>query len=246
MGRIGLVRNSVGALALGVGLAVSHAHADPITLTFATLPNEETIGNYFDGGLSGFPPDGNGPNDGLVFSAKADELKDTTIKTTDFGKFENNPSGLNGVLYFPFSAGANSSYINDATGFNQLSFYYSLNGNSANFDTTVSIYSGLSGTGDLLDTINLVPSVSPVACTNPVIGVTDEFCTWSLVDASSFSEVGESVVFGPGGVSSPTNNIEFDEVTLVPEAPTWLMMLAALPLIGLVTRGWRSKSMSPT
>jgi hypothetical protein len=244
MSRFFKMRNVFGILAIGAGLAVSEAHATEVTLTFATLPNEETIGNYFNGGLSGFPPDGDGPNDGLVFSPKADELKDTAIKTTDFGKFENNPSGLNGVFYFPGAAGANSSYINDINGFTDLSFYYSLNGNSATYETTVDIYSGLSGAGTLLDTINLTPSSSPVACTNPVVGVTDEFCTWALADVTSFTVpgIGESAVFGPGGLDAPTNNIEFDKLTIgVPEPSTWAIVLAGLFAVDFIRRGLRQK-----
>jgi hypothetical protein len=215
------------AFAAGLGLAASPARAEAVTLTFATLPNAVTIGSYFNGGLSGFPASGTGPSDGLVFSANANEQKDTVGRTTGTGKFENNPSGLNGVLYFPFSS-TTGSFINDASGFSGLSFAYSLLNNLASEDTTVDIWSGLNGTGTLLETLSLTAASTTVACTANVHPV-DEFCTWSTAAAGGFG-IAESVSFGS---NNSADLVEFDELTFVPEPGSAAMLLAGVGMLGV-------------
>ena len=231
---IGKSAVSLIALALSVGLGAAQAQASTVTLTFGDLPNGTVIGNYFNGQVSGYPPAGAGPNYGLVFST-ANEQKDTTSNPPPkpgTGKFENNPSGVNGVAYFPYSS-STPGYLNDAGGFNYLSFDYSLLNNSSTYDTTVKIYSGLGGTGTLLDTITLNASSDPVTCTRSF----DEFCTWSFASALLSGQTAESAVFLTQGntVVSP----EFDELTIgtVPEPTSWALML--LGFAGLGVAGYR-------
>jgi hypothetical protein len=231
--------------AIGLALATSQAHATPITLTFGDLVNESDINSWFTGTqINPFynpsnPANGPqyGPADGVVFSSNAEELRSGVnghAPSGGSGKFENNPSGVNGVLYFGFST-TTTSYLNDANGFIQLSFDYSLLNNSSSYDDTVNLYSGLNGTGILLASLSLTPNGTTVACTT----TGDEFCTWSLASTGNVG-VAESIYFG-GTSSTPLEGIEFDEVQLTPTPlPAALPLFAGgLGVMGLL--GWRRK-----
>ena len=215
------------ALAVGVGLAAAQARAETVTLTFDEFPNSidnaVDFENYFDGGDSSLPQLGTGPNYGLVFSPDANEQLVTTTNPPPkpgTGKFENNPSGLNGVLYFAFS-NSSAGYMNSLSGFTTLSFYYSLLGNSSSDETTVDLYAGLNGTGALLGSLLLTPSSTPVACTRSF----DEFCSWSFASLTSSGEAESAVFIAQGDSFSP----EFDLLSVnVPEPATWVMMLTGL------------------
>ena len=109
----GMNRAARFAVAIGVGLTAVEAQAGSVTVTFGALPNAVAIESYYNGGLSGYPPAGKGPDLGLVFSSLANEQKATTQNPPPrpgTGKFENNPSGAAGVLYFPYSASLGQLY----------------------------------------------------------------------------------------------------------------------------------------
>jgi len=234
------------ALALALGCVTVPARADVITLTFADLPLSNTndgvaIENYYDGGLSGYQsPSDYGPQDGLTFSGNetngaiwgGEELRDITgAKLRSGARSEDNPSGTDAVLYWAFHAGSGPQYVIDAAnGFTGFSVNYALNGNSRAYNTSIELYSGLNGTGRLLDTINLVANNNTVACRNSG----DEFCTWSLAEASRFGEA-ESAVFGTDDASM--ENLEFDNLTFtpVPEPSGLALLSSGLAGLGLAT-----------
>jgi hypothetical protein len=220
------------AVAIGVGLTAVEAQAGSVTVTFGALPNAVAIQSYYNGGLSGYPPAGEGPDYGLVFSSLANEQKATTQNPPPkpgTGKFENNPSGAAGVLYFPYSA-SSDSYVDDAAGFTSLTFAYSLLDNALPPNTTykIDLYSGLNGTGSLLGSVDLTPSATPVACLRSF----DEFCTWSFASIFTGGTYAESAVFSlPGKVL----NAEFDKMTFAtPEPQTWAMLLIGFAGLGLL------------
>ena len=229
------LKSVVAAVVAGSAAAVllaAPAKASPVTLTFGDLRNGAAIGNWFNGGANPFPPPvTNGPHDGVVFSANANEQKKgvTGASGQGTGKFENNPSGVNGVLYFPFSA-SGKSYLNDASGFNDVSFDYSLLNNSYSYEgasptpETIELFSGLNGTGTLLGSITLEPNGTTVACKTRG----DEFCTWSEAGFKTtvHGTMAESILFGPSG-TGPLIGIEFYDVRLS-QTP----LPAALPLFG--------------
>ena len=65
-----------------------------------------------------------------------------------------------GTYYWPNPATSNA--MNYAAGFSGLSFNYSLAGNSPTYASTVDIWSGLNGTGALLDTLSLTAAATSV------------------------------------------------------------------------------------
>ncbi|HUE11325.1 MAG TPA: hypothetical protein VMQ54_10325, partial [Steroidobacteraceae bacterium] len=200
------------------------------------------IENYFNGGADSVPSDGNGPSDGFTFSSNATVQKAGSSASTGDGRFENNPSGQSEILYFAADNSSGTlntggSYLNYAAGFSGLSFNYSLAGNSAAYSATVNIWSGLNGTGTLLDSLTLAPNASTVACTSSK----DSYCTWSLATTGTTNfGTAESVTFG---ASSTTNFTEFDGVQLTPvPLPGALLLLGSAcgGLFGLSRRGRRS------
>lgn len=225
-----------GLLACGVAtafaLAAPQAQASTISVPLGNLYTGAYIGNYFDGGSDSVATDGTGPNLGIVFSNNATAQKAGDSARTGDGKFENNPSGQSEILYFAptTSSGANvpatstAGYLDFAAGFTGLSFNYSLSTNSSLYAGTVDIWSGLNGTGQLLDAISLTANPVTTACL--VHG--DAYCTWSSVTATNLGTA-ESATFG---LTSTAEFTEFDGVQLttapVPLPPSALLLLSGV------------------
>ncbi len=169
------------------------ALATPITLNMTGLQNLEPIGNYFNGGTGG-DGSGPGPNYGIVFGP--DSLAIISRLDGGTGNFQNNPSG--GPI--AFFLGGPGDVMDVAAGFDTgFSFYY-----SANFPGSVDVYSGLDGTGTLLQSLSL----SAQASANCAPDSTTTYCNWTE-QGVSFAGTAESVVF-----SGSANYIGFDEITL--------------------------------
>jgi hypothetical protein len=215
-----------------LGLAVSQAHAATITLPLGNLHTGADILNYFNGGKDSVANDGTGPNLGIAFSSNATVQKAGSNAATGAGKFENEPSGQGEVLYFASANPATANAMNYAAGFSGVSFDYALASNSSSFNGTVDIWSGLNGTGTLLDTLSLTAAASTVGCTVR----TDSYCTWSLATtAGTQFGTAESVTFGTNSTAPFT---EFDGVTLTTSpvplpAAGWLLMSGLAGLGGL-------------
>ena len=233
------MHNEIRKVTLAAGailaLAVSQAHASEITLPLGGLHTGADILNYFNGGSDSVANDGTGPNLGITFSSNASVQKGGTNAATGAGKFENNPSGQSEILYYSFATPATANAMNFAGGFTGVSFNYSLAGNSAAYDSTVDIWSGLNGTGTLLDTLSLTAAANTIGCT----GHGDSYCTWSLATSAGTNfGTAESVTFGANSTAAFT---EFDGVTLntspVPlPAAGWLLMSGLAGLGGLARR----------
>ena len=224
------------AVATALAMAAPQAQAASISPTLGSLYTGAYIENYFDGGTDSVATDGTGPNLGIVFSNNATAQKAGDVARTGDGKFENNPSGQSEILYFAptTSSGANvpatstASYLDFAAGFTGLSFNYSLATNSSAYAGTVDIWSGLNGTGTLLDAISLTANPVTTACATHG----DAYCTWSSVSATNLGSA-ESVTFG---VTSTAELTEFDGLQLTP-APVPLPPAALLLLSGVLGLG---------
>jgi hypothetical protein len=236
--RINFKAGALAALAFASLAGAAHAEST-VTLTLGGLHTGDYIDNFYNGGFGSTTNTGTsltvgpGPNLGFTFSPNANVQAAGHSSSTGNGKFENNPSGQSEILYFASTTG--QSIMDFSAGFDSLSFNYSFSGNStANNGETVSIWSGLDGTGTLLDTLTLNAAGQTTACTAPL----DAYCSWSAVTGSGFTGA-ESAVFAP---NSQTLSTEFDGLQVTtPVAPVplpaagWLL-LSGLAGIGAATR----------
>jgi hypothetical protein len=171
---------SIGLLAILPGVARS----DVVTLTFEGLGNLAPVGNFYNGGPGG--------NLGIAFGPDSLAIISTAAGGT--GNFSNAPSGST-VLFFLSGPG---DVMNVAAGFDTgFSFYYA---DQVGFTGSVSVFSGLNGTGSLLASLSLPSTPNPYNVFVP-IGV-------------SFNGTAESVIF-----SGSADFIAFDNVTLGASSP---------------------------
>jgi hypothetical protein len=207
------------------------ALSSTISLNFAGLNgnlNEQPL-NYYNGGLGGLGS-GPGPNYGISFGS------DAITGSPQPGGSANTamlPTGGN-VLFFLTGGG---DIMNKAAGFDTgFSFYYS----AVNVPGTVSVWSGLNGTGTLL--ASLILPVTPNGASIPGCSGAN-FCPFQAAGVS-FAGTAESVNF-----SGTANQIGFADITLgastpvatTPLPPTWTMMLIGLAGFGFVAYRRKSK-----
>jgi len=213
-------------LLLLLALGATKAFATPVTLTFTGLQSYEPINTFYDGGTGGDGSVFSGPNYGIVFGS--DSLAIISDQEGGGGNFSNvPPPGTNTIAFFLSGPG---DVMDVAAGFTTgFSFYYA----AATYPGSVSVYSGLDGTGTLLDTLNL--AVNGSGCDSS--GYT--FDCWTEAGVA-FGGSAESVVFG-----GSANQIGFADITLgassvpsnTPEPSSiFLLGSGALGLAGMVRR----------
>ena len=205
----------LGAAAFAVLALLAQQARASVTLTFEGLQDQEPINNYYNGGTGGLGS-GPGPNYGISFSN--DSLALISNAAGGSGNFSNAPSG-NTVAFFLNGAG---DTMNVAAGFTTgFSFYYA---DQVGFTGSVSVYSGLSGTGTLLASLTLPSTPNPYTVFVPT-GV-------------AFAGTAQSVIF-----SGAADFIAFDDVTIgaarppgVPEPVSIALLGRGLLGLGLVRR----------
>src|SRR5262245_34842570 len=121
-----------------------HVGATSATLTFEGLGDFEYVENFYNGGLGG-SGSGPGPNYGITFTGSTYTSIDADAGGT--GNFGGEPSPNTAVSFQQGGA-----WMNVAPGFTDgLSFYYT----NPNGDSTIRIYDGINGTGQLLSSLFL-------------------------------------------------------------------------------------------
>ncbi len=205
-----LVRSLIAVAVLAVAMPASAA---VIVLDFEGLPNQSSVGDFYNGG--------GGTNYGIEFS-------DATLALIDAdaggdGNFANEPSP-NTIMFF---LQANNAILNYAAGFDTgFSFFY-----TSSTAATVTVYDGVDGTGNVLGTLDLVAQY-----TNNCVGdPSGSFCNWSPVGVA-FAGTARSIDFG-----GTANQTGFDEITFgsarpgdptpVPEPATLLTLGAGLAAV---------------
>jgi hypothetical protein len=216
------LRPKVLALALSI-VGASTAFADTVVLNFEGIntpyptENYASIENFYNGGTSSVGT--SGPNYGITFSSNALAICLNTpgevCSNTSRGGL-GDPNSQEGGLFF--LSGSNT-FLDDAGGFTTgFSLFYS----AISEPGSLSVYSGLDGTGTLLGTLAL--PTTPSNCP----GTYDAgFCPFVPVGVS-FSGTAESISFA--GVA---DQIVFDDVTFgsatpgtpTPEPSTLVMLL---------------------
>jgi hypothetical protein len=193
---------SIGLFAILPGVARS----DIIALTFEGLKDLEPILNFYNGGLGG-SGSGPGPSFGITFGS--DSLALISALNGGTGNFSNAPSG-DTIAFF---LGGPGDVMNVGGGFTTgFSFFY-----SAFQAGSVSVFSGLNGTGMLLATLNLPQ--------NDFSGTAN---VWTPIGVS-FGGTAESVIF-----SGAADEIGFDNVTLGASTPAVPGPIAGAGLPGLI------------
>lgn len=193
------------------------------------------INGFYDGGTSS---DGTtGTNYGITFSSNAQAicLNSTTVTCSNTSRGGlGNPTSQKGGLFF---LSGSQTFMDDAAGFTNG---FSLEYVSLSQPGSVSVYSGLDGTGTLLASIALSPNAG--SCP----GYSAGFCPFSPVGVN-FSGTAQSIAFG--GVA---NQIVFDDVTFgsatvgggAPEPSTWAMMLLGVGGVGVAMRARRKRALA--
>ena len=170
-----------------LALCAVQAKADgtPIVLTFEGIGDEVAIGNYYNGGA--------GPNYGVQFGPDALSIISEAAGGT--GNFSNNPSG-NAIAFFLTGPG---DVMDVAAGFTSgFSFFFA----DSSYTGSVTVWSGLDGTGTLLATLDL-PSTG-----GNCHGSIYTFSCWETAGVT-FAGTAESAVF-----SGTANEIGFDDITI--------------------------------
>jgi hypothetical protein len=226
-----MIKKACLALALSVAAGTA-AEAAVVHLDFegvnATYPSGYAfVNDFYNGGTSS---DGtSGTNYGISFTSNAQAICLNTLSgncsNTSRGG-QGDPTSQLGGLFF---LGGNETFMNVAAGFTTgFSFMYA----AIYYASSVSVYDGLGGTGNLLATLNL-----PLTTSGPCPGYNAGFCPF-VAAGIGFAGTAKSVAFA--GVA---NQVVFDDVTfgsVTPGGgPSPVPLPAGLPLLagGLAALG---------
>jgi hypothetical protein len=188
---------SVAGAAVALSLAAS-AHSATIVMDFDTITTGASVDAYYAGGTDSLGEIG--PNYGVTFTPG------DWITATGFGQ-TSQPN-----LAYSESGGGQ---VDVTGGFTSLSFTY-----GAFANTTISVYSGLGGTGLLLGQIT-APANDPSAF-DP--------------DSVPFAGVAYSIVISGGAGQFGWDDVTLNLAEAVPEPATWTVVLAGLGMLMMARR----------
>lgn len=192
--------------ACSILLAAVPAFAASTLIDFEGTTSFQSVADYYNGGSDGAGQAG-GSNFGLSFTGAALALRNDALGPY----FSNAPTP--GTVMFASDA---TAALNVAQGFiGELSFYYSALTSSLN---TVTVFSGLNGTGPVLGSINLAANAQQGGCADSPL------CNWQRV-ALSFGGTARSVGFGGNA-----GNVAFDNIAItpIPEPASYALLLLGL------------------
>jgi len=182
----------LGAYAIGLSLSLGVPANAAVLLDFVGLNEAVQEGplNYYDGGF-GSNGSGPGPNYGITFSSNS-----STCQPYPAGgcNTQGLPSG-NALFYYTGPSSTMDVTGGFTTGF---SFYYT---SPFTTGTSVSVYSGLDGTGTLLATLSLPQTPSDASCVQP-------YCPYEPIGVA-FAGTAYSVDF-----AGTTDQVAFGDITL--------------------------------
>jgi hypothetical protein len=205
------------AAAAALAAVMAPAMADVITLDFEGVGDLAAINEFYNGGTDS---QGNSGTNYHVSFAPGGALG--VIDSDKGGSFNGNAfSGKTAMIFLD-----NAAILNYGAGFDTgFSFRYA----TPNTAGSVSVYSGLNLSGDLLGTIDL-----PINGPGP--GPGGIYSNWSI-GALGFAGTAMSIDFG-----GTANYIAYDDVTFgsitpgVPEPSTYALMALGLAAVGFLAR----------
>jgi hypothetical protein len=228
---------------LAAAALAGSAHASAITINFegiAPYNSGETgiqILDYYNGGTAS--NGASGTNFGVSFTSGAELL---CLNTANADCSNTSKGGLGvagsqlGAMFFE----ATSPYMNVAAGFDTgFSFAYT---NPYSAATTVTIFDGLNGTGNILATLEL-PN-TPVSGCDVDIAHGANYCPFANASLA-FSGTAKSVLFGGQANRQTFDDFTFGSTTVggaVPEPATWAMMIGGIGFAGGMMRRRYRKS----
>ncbi len=218
------------ALVAAASLVANSTFAAVEVLNFQglDLANDEGPANYYNGGAGSLGSTG-GPNYGISFGPDAIACAGQPGGTCNTAAV---PGG--GLITF---LGGPGDIMNRTAGFTDgFSFYYT----SPSDTGSVTVWSGLDGTGTLLATLTLPQTPNGSASNPECLG--ESYCPW-VAAGVTFSGTAESVDF-----SGAANQIGFANITVgsataaspAPEPESVALMLAGLGVVGVMARRRRA------
>ena len=187
----------VTALSIGTSLG-QDVQAATVVLDFEGLQNLEPINDFYNGGTGGFGST-SGKNFGIQFSENSLGIIDRDAGGTGNIGGEPSPSTI------AFFLTGDAAVMNVADGFDTgFSFFYS----AVNRPGVINVYDGLSGEGNLLNSLEL-PQTPFEGAPDPT-GQFSPFVPFGL----SFEGIARSVDFG-----GTIDRIGFDNITLGADTP---------------------------
>lgn len=196
--------------AISVCLGEARAGLASITFDEPQLVDNDPLLQFYNGGTT-FRGIGGGPNLGVSFTINA------RVRTVDSLVGDYTKPGFMELLSDTAREGEGISATMDATG----GFMGGVQFSFATIDSEgrMRVYSGLDGTGSVLADMTL-PITSPI--TGPGTFVADSL---------AFSGVAHSIVFDGGNKQLAIDDLT---TTLVPEPPSWCLLVIGGVLFGLV------------